>query len=387
QMPYQWHGISVTTTGTYYDSLYTTTHCDSVYILNFLINQTYTGTDDLTICEGELPYTYGDSTFVAGTTSGIYHVMFETVTGCDSLISLSLIVIETYIGNDDLVLCETSFPYAIGDTVFEVGTVEGTYLVHFNSAVTGCDSLVYTTLTINPTLTNTIYDTICQLERYTENNFNIFAYNYGMIYDTLYEYSAVTNCDSIVYLELTVDPLPADVGEIYGENNIAFNETGTFVYEYYVEPVEFATYYIWELNYAPWLLVQDSSNVCTVYFSSREVGTLTVTAYNDCGKSLNSSEFVISTLTGIEDYDNQAKMLIYPNPASDYINIEFDNVEGEISLTVTDDSGRVIDVFSEIISSDRKLINHSVKSYSSGVYYVNVKSKKVSITDKFVKLR
>jgi hypothetical protein len=40
-LPYQWRGNDFNTTGVYYDSLLSTSGCDSVYILDLLVTPTY----------------------------------------------------------------------------------------------------------------------------------------------------------------------------------------------------------------------------------------------------------------------------------------------------------------------------------------------------------
>ena len=68
------------------------------------------------------------------------------------------------------------------------------------SVVTGCDSIVTLTLTVNPILTESIAATICQGDTYSFGTKNLTEA--GEYKDTLT--SVVTGCDSIVTLTLTV---------------------------------------------------------------------------------------------------------------------------------------------------------------------------------------
>ena len=71
--------------------------------LNFY--PTYTNTAAVTILASDLPYTYGSEVFPVGTVSGTYPVHFQTIHGCDSLINLTLTVLSditvTWLKNDN----------------------------------------------------------------------------------------------------------------------------------------------------------------------------------------------------------------------------------------------------------------------------------------------
>ncbi|MBR4536767.1 MAG: T9SS type A sorting domain-containing protein [Bacteroidales bacterium] len=94
---------------TYYESTNTPTFtltnaagCDSVVTLNLSLNHSVTVDYYLTISDDDLPYTFGDTTFLPGTVqSGDYTVVLETADGCDSVVTLHLTVtgIEDYLMN------------------------------------------------------------------------------------------------------------------------------------------------------------------------------------------------------------------------------------------------------------------------------------------------
>ena len=76
--------------------------CDSVVTLNLSLNHSVTVDYYLTISDDDLPFTYGDTTFMPGTVqSGDYTVVMETADGCDSVITLHLTVtdIKDYLMN------------------------------------------------------------------------------------------------------------------------------------------------------------------------------------------------------------------------------------------------------------------------------------------------
>jgi gliding motility-associated-like protein len=181
-----------TSTGTYTDILKTYLACDSTVITNLIVNPTKQISLIHSICEGE--------SFVVGTnvhtTTGIYSDTLVTISGCDSIISSILTVNPTKNTSDSPVICQ-------GETV-EVGThiysTTGIYSDTLNT-ILGCDSIVITNLTVGTKKQNTLIRSIC-----TGEFFPIGIHNYtttGIYVDTL---ATVYGCDSIITTNLTVIP-------------------------------------------------------------------------------------------------------------------------------------------------------------------------------------
>ena len=79
--------------------------CDSVVTLNLSLNHSVTVDYYLTISDDDLPFTYGDTTFLPGTVqSGDYTIVLETADGCDSVVTLHLTVtgINDYLMNMEM---------------------------------------------------------------------------------------------------------------------------------------------------------------------------------------------------------------------------------------------------------------------------------------------
>ena len=79
--------------------------CDSVVTLNLSLNHSVTVDYYLTISDDDLPFTYGDTTFLPGTVqSGDYTIVLETADGCDSVVTLHLTVtgINDYLMNVEM---------------------------------------------------------------------------------------------------------------------------------------------------------------------------------------------------------------------------------------------------------------------------------------------
>jgi hypothetical protein len=99
------------------------------------------GTDQVAICDSELPYSYGDIIF---TEAGTKDVIFSSINGCDSTISVILNVNKNHINSYDISICDSELPYSYGDIIF---TEAGTKDVIFSS-INGCDSIITTNLTV-----------------------------------------------------------------------------------------------------------------------------------------------------------------------------------------------------------------------------------------------
>ncbi|MCQ2202759.1 MAG: hypothetical protein MJZ27_11865, partial [Bacteroidales bacterium] len=117
--------IDVSTAGNFtIDSVYKSavTGCDSIVTLHLTVNPSYNQEENLTLCQNELPYTWRDTTFKAGTITGDYVFNKLTVKGCDSIVTLHLTVNPSYNQDENLTLCQNELPYTWRDTTFKAGT-------------------------------------------------------------------------------------------------------------------------------------------------------------------------------------------------------------------------------------------------------------------------
>jgi PKD repeat protein len=89
---FQWRGSDYSVAGTYTDVYQTSTGCDSLFVLNLSINQTYQIVDDVEIYDHELPYEWEGIQYQA---AGTYYANYQTVQGCDSILQLNLTVLAS----------------------------------------------------------------------------------------------------------------------------------------------------------------------------------------------------------------------------------------------------------------------------------------------------
>lgn len=130
---YDWRGQRYTQAGVYYDSLKTADQIDSIYKLTLTVSQNYFFTDVYAICQGET-YRWHDMDFTA---AGIYYDSLLSSTGCDSVYELTLTVNPTYLVEDSAELAEDGSGYIWHGKTYSVA---GDY-VDSLSTVFGCDSI------------------------------------------------------------------------------------------------------------------------------------------------------------------------------------------------------------------------------------------------------
>ena len=150
-----------------------------------------------TICAGEDYRNNGFEASVAGT----YEQVLENADGCDLYLTLKLTVLEPVETVIYDTICEGDLYTKNNFTEWEAG--EYRQLWH---GVSGCDSLVRLHLTVLPAFETVLYDTVCEGEDYDRNGFYLTGLQVGGHY---FEWKGISryDCDSVVYLHLTVVPV------------------------------------------------------------------------------------------------------------------------------------------------------------------------------------
>ncbi len=187
---YNFNGVDYTTTGIFTENLTTAGGCDSTVSLNLTVLPGVPPTLNEVICEGE-SYNFGDNIY---TESGIYTSTFVSANGCETLVTLTLGVQTPQTFETDQTICEGE-QYPFGTQML---SQSGTYVGNFNT-VSGCDSTVTLNLTVNATKEYELFETICKGDIYTVGN-----QTYSFTGTHVTPVVAANGCDSIVTLNLTV---------------------------------------------------------------------------------------------------------------------------------------------------------------------------------------
>jgi hypothetical protein len=144
-------GNTYTASGTYTDTLATSTGCDSVITINLTVNQIATQTLNVTECGAA----YNSPAGNVYTTSGTYIDTVATSSGCDSIITINLSFQLSTASTISPVVCN-SYTSPGGQTL----TISGMYMDTIPNAA-GCDSVITINLTVNTATTSSITVNTC----------------------------------------------------------------------------------------------------------------------------------------------------------------------------------------------------------------------------------
>ena len=158
--------------------------------------------------------------------SGDYTHTFTTVLGCDSVVTLHLIVYHSYIYDTTVVACDSIDWYEYLNI-----TQSGDY-IHTSSTASGCDSVLTLHLTLNHTSYGDTAAVVC-------NHFDWYEFiNITESGDYLHVFTNAEGCDSVVTLHLTVNysntgdtaAVACDTYDWYEHTNIS--QSGDYVHTF-----------------------------------------------------------------------------------------------------------------------------------------------------------
>ena len=210
------------TTGTYVIQLNNSNGCDSIITLNLVVNQPGSSVLNTTLCAPQT-ISIGNQVF---STTGTYVVNILTSNGCDSVVTLNLTVRQPSSTFLTRVLCSPA-TFSIGTQAFGA---TGTYTVTLTNTV-GCDSVVNLNLTVNQPSTVVLNPNIC-----SPATFQVDTFTFSTTGSYTINLLNMTGCDSIVFLNLTVNQTEATVlnadictPQTIVVGNQTFNSTGVYV--------------------------------------------------------------------------------------------------------------------------------------------------------------
>lgn len=208
--------------GIYQQLLVSTAGCDSLVLLQLTVADTIVNQLTGTICAGQF-FQVGDSLY---SQTGDYQNILSSQNGCDSIVNLNLTVVDQYDIFLNLQIC-TGEVVQIGDSVY---TLTGNYVQLLTTTTGNCDSIIHLSLQVVDTLETFLDSTICSGDAVViGSNTYMDPGNYQVAF------SSSSGCDSMVYLALQVLPVYDLVvhdticeGESVIIGDSAFNTTGNY---------------------------------------------------------------------------------------------------------------------------------------------------------------
>ena len=195
------------TSGIYTDTFISMNGCDSIVTLHITILETDTTILTIDVCNN-VGYFFNDQLL---TSTGVYTDTFSSSIGCDSFIILNLIMHTPSFHQVSYTICQgETFTFGL-----HTYTEEGIYL-DSNTTISGCDSITSITLNVLPTADSNLYFTACAGHSIV---FNTVTYSFSGLYtDTFTSYNG---CDSVIHLHITI--LEPDTNVIALTSCTAFN--------------------------------------------------------------------------------------------------------------------------------------------------------------------
>ena len=200
-----WHGVEYTETPavapTYTIVGGNQNGCDSIITLHLTVNHKTYGDTTAVACESftwhEVEYT--EPPAVAPT----YTIVGGNHNGCDSIVTLHLTVNHKTYGDTTAVACE-SFTWH-GVEYNETPSVAPTYTI-VGGNHNGCDSVVTLQLIVNPVYELNLEDMVCEGDGYANHGFVVSAFQTIGVSDLnlTKNLQSQSECDSVVNLHLTV---------------------------------------------------------------------------------------------------------------------------------------------------------------------------------------
>jgi hypothetical protein len=193
---YTWaaNGMMYTSSGNYSATFTNQLGCDSIMQLNLTINSSDSTTVPVTACDF-YDWSPNGGTPVRYSASGNYVTTLQNVSGCDSVVSLSLIINTSDTVSQTASACD-SYTWPANGTTYSMSGNYSSTLTNVN----GCDSVINLALTIYGNDSTGVQQTAC--ESYTWIQTGITYTMSGLYADTL---TNTNGCDSIITLDLTIN--------------------------------------------------------------------------------------------------------------------------------------------------------------------------------------
>lgn len=303
--------------------------------------------------EGDNTYAWNTGStdmLITISTGGLYTVTATNSYGCELSSSVYVAQLDAPIlsilgvnelcqGDSTMLMAITNaqqYLWSTGDTIQAVTVVpdNSTYSVTVTGE-NGCSSSVEHQITTLPTYDQLFTSSICEHQSYTGYDFEVPTMDTAGVYHFTRALQTVNGCDSIVTLELTVNPLPR-LDTISGMPNIT--QYGNSFYS--VNNPQYVDNYEWRVTNPHWTLTNETYPNVTLNVTENGTGTLYVRGFNNCGNAEISLNLYCNV--GIEDYLTQTIVKLYPNPVHQSLYIDMDESAEVAKVALFNEAGRLV---------------------------------------------
>jgi hypothetical protein len=155
-------GDIVTTSGDYVHTYQTINGCDSIVTAHITINNAPNVTTNATVCVSQLPFVWNGNSYNA---PGTYSLNLQNATGCNFIATLILKVNTITRSTTNTTICSSQLPFSWNGNTY---TAAGSYSVTLQN-VASCDSIAELNLNVNDTITSITRDSTCANQPYVWN--------------------------------------------------------------------------------------------------------------------------------------------------------------------------------------------------------------------------
>jgi hypothetical protein len=336
--------------GDYTDTYTTVDGCDSSVTTRLQFNPVYDEQATTTLCSG-------DSAFLQGawqTLAGIYTDTLSSIQGCDSIVHTSLDFFAVAFDSITTSICS-------GDSLFVGGAWQntaGTYADTLTGA-NGCDSLLFTTLDFYPLAFDSADVFICE----GDSIFLAGAWQYAAG-DYVDVATSSLGCDSIIYTHLIVHPVP--VVSLTLDTTVCIS--WSFIDLFGGSPAG-GTW--WGIG------VSGSQFEPAALPPGSYIVTYTFVDSNLCLASATDT-IIVDLCTGIQEIEG-VMISVYPNPANEYLNIQFASANATTQYQITDTKGSVL----KSGALNPSGLSIPVNQLANGIYFIQIIHQGKKSTSKF----
>ncbi|HEY1038555.1 MAG TPA: T9SS type A sorting domain-containing protein, partial [Bacteroidia bacterium] len=325
---------------------------DTTAAVTLTVNPTYSISETFAVCSGS-NYTFPDGSTTTNITSTVVHLSsFTTSLGCDSNIVTTINVNPLYNLNQNANVCSGSnFQFPDGTMANNV-TSTVSHTSNLTSVITGCDSIINTTVNVTPIDTTSLAQSICSGTVYDFFGTNLSAA--GIYYHTL---TNMAGCDSIIELDLSLDMVPvAGFTSSIDVDTVDFTNTSTGAFSYLWDLSDGNGFSFTGMNATHIYPANASYTVCLI-----------ATSIQGCADTV--CDVIQIQNISLKDQYVKASFEVYPNPAKEQVTIAFGTEVKAATVKVINALGKTILTKDIRNAADAKI---NLNTIDGGVYFIQV---------------
>jgi hypothetical protein len=273
------------------------------------------------------------------TVSNTYGDTIPNAAGCDSLMSIQVVINYSNTGSDVVTMCD-SLMWIDGNTYY----ADNNIATHMLSTMSGCDSLVTLDLTLNYSDVSTDVIAACDSMVWLDGN-TYYADNNTATFATV----TAGGCDSIISLDLTIAIV--NIGVANTDPTLTATALG-------------AAYQWVDCDNGNAPIVGETGQSFTPVLNGSYAVEVT-----ESGCTATSACEDVFLAVGLDEYLLHGASL-YPNPTKGMFTIDLATIESVIDVRVMNVNGQVVSA-SNHLTTDKINLDLTI---DAGVYFVNVKN-------------